>query len=80
MSKNNASENHTQFMPIGMCLGISIGLAIGSAMDNLSAGMCAGLGIGMCVGSLIDAANRKEARNSQPEKPEAEASSDTPKH
>lgn len=59
------SENQMQYMPIGMCLGLSVGMAIGAAMDNISIGMCMGLGIGMCFGSAIDAANR--AKNEKPE-------------
>ena len=51
-------DNQVQYMPIGMCLGISVGMAIGSAMDNISVGMCLGLGIGMCIGVAIDNANK----------------------
>ena len=57
--------NQIQYMPIGMCLGLSIGMAIGAAMDNISVGMCMGLGIGVCFGSALDAANR--AKNQDPE-------------
>ena len=59
------SGNQTQFMPIGICLGLSIGMAIGAAMDNISIGMCMGLGIGLCFGSAIDSANR--TKNGKPE-------------
>ena len=54
------SGNQTQFMPIGMCLGLSVGMAIGAAMDSISIGMCLGLGIGMCIGSAIDASKAAE--------------------
>lgn len=54
------SGNQTQFLPIGMCLGLSVGMAIGAAMDNISVGMCLGLGIGMCIGSAIDASKAAE--------------------
>ena len=57
MNKKDSGKQ-IPYMPIGMCLGLSIGMAIGSAMDNISIGMCFGLGIGMCFGSALDAANR----------------------
>ena len=52
-------KNNTQYMPIGMCLGISIGTAIGAAMDNIPVCMAVGLSLGMCIGSFIDAKNQK---------------------
>ena len=52
-------KNNTQYMPIGMCLGISIGTAIGAAMDNIPVYMAVGLSLGMCIGSFIDAKNQK---------------------
>ena len=52
-------KNNTQYMPIGMCMGISIGTAIGAAVDNIPVCMAVGLSVGMCIGSLIDAKNRK---------------------
>ena len=61
MSNQKNSENQIQYLPIGMCLGMSIGSAIGVATDNLSMGLCIGMSIGMCIGALIDAKNRKSA-------------------
>ena len=55
---NKNSENQTQYMPIFMCLGMSIGTAIGAATDNMSMCMCLGMSIGLCIGSAIDARNR----------------------
>lgn len=65
-------ENGIQYMPIGMCLGLSIGLAFGSMMGNVSIGMCMGLGIGLCFGSALDAAKRQK-------KDDTEASPDNDK-
>lgn len=53
------AENQTHYMPIGMCLGMSVGTALGAALDNMALYMCVGLSIGMCIGVLIDAQNRK---------------------
>ena len=64
------SENKVQYMPIGMCFGISIGMAIGAAMDNIPVGMCLGLGIGMCFGSALD--NAKRAKKEETEKQDRE--------
>ena len=58
MTKKDNEEN-TKYMPIGMCMGISIGTAIGATMDNIPVCMAVGLSVGMCIGSLIDAKNRK---------------------
>ena len=57
----NKQENgpQLQYMPIGMCLGMSVGTALGAAMDNMGLYMCMGLSIGMCIGALVDAKNRK---------------------
>ena len=54
------NEDNTKYMPIGMCMGISIGTAIGAAMDNIPVYMAVGLSLGMCIGSFIDAKNQKE--------------------
>lgn len=58
MKNNKNSENQTQYMPIFMCLGMSIGTAIGAVTDNMSMCMCLGMSIGLCIGSAIDARNR----------------------
>ena len=42
-----------------MCIGLSVGVGIGSAFGNVSLGMCCGLALGVLVGGIIDAQNRK---------------------
>lgn len=64
MKKEN--NDQTYYLPIGMCLGMSIGVAIGSAMDNLAIGMCMGLSIGVCIGALLDSKKRKESEENPP--------------
>ena len=66
MKKEN--NDQTYYLPIGMCLGLSVGMAIGAAMDNISIRMCLGLGIGMCIGSAIDA--YKAAENKEDDQKE----------
>ena len=63
MKDNKESENQTYYMPIGMCLGISVRTAIGVATDNLSIYMPIGMSIGLCIGSLIDAQKRNKAKD-----------------
>jgi hypothetical protein len=53
-----------------MCLGLSIGTAIGAAIGNIPIGMCMGLGIGVCFGSVLDHANRAKKENAEEEKTE----------
>ena len=67
MNKNdkekNKSEDQTHYMPIFMCLGMSVGTAIGVATDNMSMCMCLGVSFGLCIGSVIDARNRTKAKD-----------------
>ena len=67
MKNNKNSENQTQYMPIFMCLGMSIGTAIGAATDNMSMCMCLGVSFGMCIGSVIDARNREKDKAEKPD-------------
>lgn len=53
-------EGGILYMPIGLCLGLSIGMAFGSMMGNVGVGMCFGLGIGLCFGSAMDAARQQK--------------------
>ena len=50
-----------------MCLGLSIGLAIGAGIGNIPIGMCFGMSIGVGIGALLDAKNRKD-QSGQPHK------------
>lgn len=59
------AENQTQYMPIGMCLGMSVGTALGAALDNMGLYMCVGLSIGMCIGVLIDAKKRQASQKDE---------------
>ena len=61
--EKNKYEDQTHYMPICMCLGMSIGTAIGVATDNLSIYMPIGMSIGLCIGSLIDAQKRNKAKD-----------------
>ena len=60
MCENNNNSPGMQYMPLGMCVGVSIGMALGVAMKNIAVGMCTGLSVGMCIGAAIDSMNRKK--------------------
>lgn len=55
-SKEDETDNN--WLPIGMCLGISIGLAIGTASNNLGLwlpiGLCLGVSLGVAFSSKKD--------------------------
>ena len=55
--------NNVQYMPIFMCLGISIGLALGAANNNMPLFMCIGLSIGVGLGAVLDARANEEEKN-----------------
>ena len=63
MKDKQKSENQTYYMPLCMCLGMSIGTAIGVVTENLSIYMPIGMSIGLCIGSLIDAQKRNKAKD-----------------
>ena len=58
MSGKNGSDHKIPFMPFGMCIGISMGTAIGAACNNIPLWMCIGLSVGVGLGTVIDAKNK----------------------
>ena len=67
---NNQQTPNMPYLPIGMCFGISIGVAIGSALGHIGVGMCFGVAIGVGFGAAMDHMNRKKAEsNSGEDKP-----------
>ena len=50
--KDKNSDNQIMGMPFFMCIGISVGTAIGAALDNIPVWMCIGLSIGVGLGSV----------------------------
>ena len=43
--KNNTSAG---FNPIGLCMGVGVGLCFGVALGNMGAGIALGMGVGLC--------------------------------
>ena len=57
------TDEQTHWMPFCMCIGLSIGLALGGLLfDNSSVGMCLGMSIGVAVGSALDSKNNKSTQ------------------
>jgi hypothetical protein len=61
--KDNNSSNGSSLLPIYMCIGLSVGMAIGAPTGNIPIGMSIGIGAGLCVGGIIDLINRRSSKN-----------------
>ena len=68
-----ADQNKKQsggFNPIGLCLGMGIGLCFGTAMDNMALGLCLGMGVGLCFSVALG--HRSSSNDKPKEKAEEE--------
>ncbi|MBR3764525.1 MAG: hypothetical protein IKK57_08255 [Clostridia bacterium] len=48
MADPKKSQSGGGFNPIGLCIGLGVGLCFGTAMDNIGLGICLGMGVGLC--------------------------------
>ena len=48
------------WMPVYMCIGMSVGMCFGVSFDKIALGMCIGMPIGLCIGLSLDAADEKK--------------------
>lgn len=55
-------------MPIFLCMGLSVGMAIGASVGNIPVGMCVGMGIGLLVGVFLDSQKKRKPSEDQKEK------------
>ena len=64
MADQKKGQSGGGFNPIGLCIGLGIGLCFGTAMNNLGLGICLGMGVGMCfsvaLGSRKDSDDKQE--------------------
>ena len=60
MKNKNEKKDKTLYLPIFMCLGISIGVAFGAATNNKPTCMCIGLAIGLCIGTALDSQKKNK--------------------
>ena len=62
--KKNQKEPETiSYLPLGMCIGLSIGMGLGAAMNNIPVFMSIGLSVGLGIGAAMDAANKKKEKD-----------------
>ena len=47
MSEQNKKQSGG-FNPIGLCMGVGVGLCFGVAMGNMGLGIALGMGVGLC--------------------------------
>ena len=67
-----ADQNKKQsggFNPIGLCMGMGVGLCFGVAMDNIALGLCMGMGVGLCY---CVALGQKKDDNDKPDEKSGE--------
>ena len=58
MNMNNEKEDKTHYLPIFMGIGLSVGVAIGAAANNIPVWISIGLCIGVGIGTAFDGQNR----------------------
>ena len=62
-NKNKSDNNDGSYLSVGVCLGMSIGVALGVVMDNISMYLPIGMCVGMCIGILMDSKKKKETED-----------------
>lgn len=65
MSDQNKKPSGS-FNPIGLCMGMGVGLCFGVAMDNMGAGIALGMGVGLCL--CVALGHKTDANDKQDEK------------
>lgn len=61
----------SMWFTVYMCLGLSLGLCLGTSFDNIAIGMSLGMCIGLALGSSLDAADRKKRAAFRAARPDA---------
>ena len=76
--KKNQKEPETiPYLPLGMCIGLSIGVGLGAAMNNIPVFMSIGLSVGLGIGAAMDAANKKKEKAIKDQKSKEQSLSDS---
>lgn len=59
------------FNPIGLCMGLGVGLCFGVAMDNMGLGIALGMGVGLCfcvaLGQHTHSDDKKDGKSGEDE-------------
>ena len=61
--KEDNEKEGNYWLPIGMCLGISIGTAIGAATNSITLWLPVGLSIGICLGMAFSSDDDDNAKD-----------------
>ena len=59
-NKENKNNDNDTLLAIGMPLGLSIGMMIGVIMDNIPKCMCIGLALGTCIGAFLSTSKKEK--------------------
>ena len=57
---NNKNQKNSFSLPIGMCLGLSIGTAVGAATQNIGTWLPIGLCLGVALGTAFSSSDDSE--------------------
>lgn len=71
-NKDKKPQGNISYLPIGICLGLSMGMLFGSLLGNVGVGLCFGVGIGLCFGTAIDSFLAQKQADSSDKQPEDE--------
>ena len=63
MNNKKEQKDNTQYLPIFMSIGLSVGVAIGAATNNIPICMSIGLCIGVGIGTALDGQKRKKDKD-----------------
>lgn len=55
----------TPWLPIYLCLGMSIGLTFGVSLGSIPLGLCFGAAFGLCLGTAMDSSEKKTRKSLQ---------------
>ena len=68
MSDKKSGNSSGNFNPIGLCIGMGIGLCFGVALDNMGLGLCLGMSIGVCFSVALGRQPNKKDEKAEEEK------------
>jgi len=63
MEEQKNEQKSGGFNPIGLCIGLGIGLCFGTAMGNMGTGICLGMGVGLCFSVALGHRNESSDKS-----------------
>ena len=70
MADQKKDQSGGGFNPLGLCIGLGVGLCFGAAMNNMGIGICLGMGVGLCYSVALG------HRTGSDDKPEEDSGED----